>query len=150
MSLKAYKLDKAFTEGVDIRLDEAPEVVFKVRLPSQYNRGYTQALYGSLEWSTDSTGNFKTGGDLMKTRWAQEDAFMSNCLLSMDGEPIPDNFADEYPAAVQELMEKATDLVSDIEERVSSSAKKSSTTSTGKDAGRAKSDSISLSKSVAG
>ena len=41
--LASYKLDKAFTDGVDIYLDAAPDCAFRVRLPSQYNRVYTQA-----------------------------------------------------------------------------------------------------------
>jgi hypothetical protein len=136
MGLEAYKLDKAFTEGVDIRLDGAPDVVFKVKLPSQYNRGYTQAMYASIDWSMGSDG-IKTGGSLMSTKFAQEDAFVSNCIISMDGEKLPANFQAEYPAALDELMTKANDLARAIDEKVEDSVKKSQGLSGGKANGQA-------------
>jgi hypothetical protein len=131
MGLESYKLDKAFTDGVDIRLDDAPEVVFKVRLPSQYNRGYTQAMYSSIDWTMGPEG-IRTTGALMTTKFAQEDAFIANCLLSMDGEPIPEGFSAEYPKAVEELMTKANVLVKELEDRVEDSVKKSPALSNGK------------------
>ena len=51
MSLADYKLDKAFTEGVKIHLDE--ETCFLVKLPSQYNRAYTQAQYEHIALEID-------------------------------------------------------------------------------------------------
>lgn len=148
--LGKYKLDKAFTKGVELRLDDAPDVVFMVRLPSQYNRSYTQALYGAMEWNVGEDGNIKTGGSLMQTRYAQEDAFIEHCLLSMDGEPIEDDFASEYPEAVQELMSKATELANDMQERVESSVKKSQTSSGGSESGQAESGSTTTLKAAEG
>jgi hypothetical protein len=141
--LENYKLDKAFTEGVEIRLDDAPDTVFLVKLPSQYNRGYTQALYSGLEWDIGEDGEVKTGGSLIATRYAQEDAFMQFCLETIDGEPVPDNFLADYPAAVAELMAKTNDLVQAIEEKVSKSVGKSSASSSGKKGGQEKSSSTS-------
>ena len=123
--LGKYKLDKSFTDGVLIRLDDAPDVEFMVRLPSQYNRAYTQALYGAMDWSVGDDGKVNTGGNLMDTRYSQLDAFLAHCLLTMDGEPIPDNFATEYPEALDELMTKANELANAISERVDDSVKKS-------------------------
>lgn len=122
--LAHYKLDKAFTRGVVIRLDHAPDVEFLVKLPSQYNREYCQALYGAMQWESGADGEVKTGGALMATRYAQEDAFIAHCLLSQDGEPIPESFAEEYPEAVAELMTKANDLSAEIGKRVEDAAKK--------------------------
>lgn len=133
--LKHYKLDRAFTDGVEIRLDNATDVAFLVRLPSQYNRAYQQAVYEGIDISTDDNGNVLTGQKILLTRWAQEDAFIRACLVSVDGGPVPANFADEYPAALAELMAKASDLVTDIEERVASSVKGSPGSSTGSDDG---------------
>ena len=134
--LSRYKLDKGFTDGVDIILDNAPDVTFRVRLPSQYNRGYTQALYGGMEWSIGDDGSVKPGGSLMSARYAQEDAFLAHCLLAIDGEPVPAGFRDDYPSALSELMEKATELANAIEEKVTESVKKSPTSSTGKGSGQ--------------
>lgn len=148
--LGKYKLDKAFSDGVDIRLDDAPDVVFTVRLPSQYNRAYTQALYSSMEWDLGEDGAIKTGGSLMATRYAQEDAFLEHCLMSMDGEPITEGFAKDYPEAVAELMSKAIDLSNDIQERVETSVKKSPASSNGNDSGQEKSGSTSTLKAAEG
>jgi hypothetical protein len=139
--LSKYKLNKAFTEGVDIRLDDAPDVVFRVRLPSQYNRGYTQALYSGLEWSLED-GEVKTGGSMIATRYVQTDAFMEHCLVSIDGEPVPDSFAEEYPEAVSELMNKTSELVEELESKVESTVGKSQTSSPGSESGQEKKPSI--------
>ena len=71
--LDSYKLDKAFTDGVEIRLDDAPDIVFLVKLPSQYNRGYTQALYSGLEWDISEDGEVKTGGSLESSHFDWRD-----------------------------------------------------------------------------
>jgi hypothetical protein len=135
MGLESYRLDKAFTEGVEIRLDDAPDVVFMVKLPSQYNRGYSQALYSAIDWSMGADG-IKTSGALMTTKYAQEDAFVANCLISMDGEPIPKNFSEEYPAAVEELQRKAQELASALDEKIHDNVEKSAALSNGKANGR--------------
>lgn len=122
--LAHYKLDKAFTSGVVINLDHAPEVDFLVKLPSQYNREYCQALYGAMQWEAGADGEVKTGGALMATRYAQEDAFVAHCLLSKDGEPIPESFSEEYPEAVAELMTKADKKAVEIAKQVEDAAKK--------------------------
>lgn len=147
--LDSYKLDKAFTEGVEIRLDNAPDTVFLVKLPSQYNRGYTQALYSGLDWDIQD-GEVKTGGSLIATRYMQEDAFMEYCLMSIDGEPVPEGFLQEYPAAVAELMSKTNDLVQDIEAKVTTTVKKSQASSSGKNAGQEKSSSTESLNSAVG
>lgn len=144
MSLKgldSYKLDKAFTEGVEIRLDNAPDVVFLVKLPSQYNRGYTQALYSGLTWDFDDKGEVQAGGSLVATRYMQEDAFVEFCLESIDGEPVPENFQRDYPAAIKELMEKTSELVQELESKVTKTVGKSSASSSGKGSGQVRNDS---------
>ena len=140
--LKGYKLNKAFTDGVAIPLDNA-EVSFMVRLPSQYNRGYQQAICSGMGMKLDEDGNAVLGGDIMVARYAQVDAFVEHCLLSMDGEAIPDDFAIEYPDAVSELLGKATEMANDIEDKVSESVKKSSGSATGKGSGQARQHSMS-------
>jgi hypothetical protein len=140
MSLSKYKLDKAFSEGVDIRLDDAPDDVFKVKLPSQYNRGYTSALYGAMTVSLDD-GKVQAGGGLMETRFAQEDAFIEHCVVSLNGEPLPDGFISEYPLAIAELMTKASELAAAIEDKVGDTVKKSQTSLTGSESGQEKTSS---------
>ena len=87
---------------------------------------------------------------MIATRFAQEDAFVQHCIKSMDGEPLPSTFAQDYPTAVAELLEKATDLANAIEERVSDSVKKSPALSTGKGSGQVKKASIESLSSAAG
>jgi hypothetical protein len=149
--LAAYKLDKSFTDGVEIRLDDAPDVVFLVRLPSTYNRGYSQALYSGLKMSLDDSGEVKTDtSNLMSARYVQEDAFVEYCLVSQDGEPIEADFQKDYPDAVVELMNKASDLVSAIEDKVSDAVGKSQASSSGKADGQAKKSSTLSLSSAAG
>ena len=148
--LGSYKLDKAFTKGVDIRLDGAPDVVFRVKLPSQYNRGYTQAMYGSIDWGVGEDGSIAPKGNIMETRYNQQTSFVDHCLVSIDGEAIPDNFMTDYPSAVDELMEKATELANAIEEKVATSVKKSQTSSDGKKSGQGSQSSTSASLKQAG
>lgn len=147
--LAAYKLDKAFTDGVDIYLDDAPDVPFRIRLPSQYNRAYSQALYGGMQFQVDAEGKVKPGADLIATRYAQEDAFLAHCLLSIDGEAPPEHFAQDYPAAMSELLNKATELANDLESTVSTSVKKSPTSSTGSESGQDGKSSIGTLKNAA-
>jgi hypothetical protein len=147
--LSKYKLNKAFTEGVDIRLDDAPDVVFRVKLPSQYNRAYTQAMYSSMEFDVSDDGTVKPGGDLVDMRYAAEDAFMNHCLISVDGEPIPSDFAEVYAPAIPELMDKAQELANAIDSKVDDAVGKSSTSSTGSTSGEEKSPSTLDLKNVA-
>lgn len=133
--LANYKLDKAFTEGVELRLDNAPDVVFKVRLPSEYNRGYTQAVYGDAAFSLDEHGRVKVDGGLVAMKHTQEDAFVAHCLLSKDGEPIPADFVTHYPRAVEELWTKAQQLAADLDNKVDRSKKKSLISSSGSESG---------------
>jgi len=146
--LKSYRLDKAFTEGVDIILDHAPDVLFKVRLPSQYNRGYMQALYSGIE--LDSLSGVKTGATLMGTKYAQQEAFVGHCMVSVDGEPVPSNFRDEYPAALDELIEKATVLAGQLDAKVEGDAKKSPPSSSGKASGQGEKSSTGALNKLAG
>jgi len=148
--LGKYKLDKAFTEGVIIYLDDAPDVPIRVRLPSQYNRGYNQALYGGIKYDVDETGNVKPTSGLMDMKYAQEDAFLSDCLVDIDGEPVPENFREEYPVALAELMEKAKELADAIEFKVADSVKKSPASSDGSESGAGKKSSTLHLKSQAG
>jgi len=136
MGLERYKLDKAFTDGVEIRLDDAPNDVFTVTLPSQYNREYMTAMYSGIEMDR-SGGVVSTGASVLSTRYAQIDAFMSVCLKSLNGEPIPADFMKHYPAAVDELMVKATEAAELIDEKVEQNVKKSSALSGGKVNGQA-------------
>lgn len=148
--LVKYKIDKAFTEGVDIRLDDAPEVCFRVRLPSQYNRGYTNKLYSGMNLKISEDGKVNSDANVMDAKYASEDAFVDHCLVSMDGDPIPDSFAADYPTALSELIGKATELAAEIEARVSDTAKKSPSLSDGKESGQAnKRSTVSLKSGAA-
>ena len=135
--LSKYKIDKAFTEGVDIYLDDAPDVAFRVKLPSQYNRGYTNSLYGGMGFKIGDAGQVETETSIMNAKFAQEDAFVEHCLVSMDGDGIPDSFAVDYPTALEELMKKSNELASDIEAGVSDTVKKSPASLTGSASGQA-------------
>ena len=140
--LARYKLDSAFTDGVEIYLDDAPDCCFLVKLPSQYNRGYTNAVYAGMSFQVDANGISKGKANITDARFGQQDAFIAHCIVSMDGEPLPNDFVKQYPKAVDELMIKANEMAAEIQERVEVSVKKSSTLSGGSEAGLEKLGSI--------
>lgn len=146
MSLDSYKVDKAFTTGVEIRLDAAPEDVFQVRLPSMYNRGYSQAVYSGMKVEDGEM----TSSNLVIAKFARDDAFVDHCILSLNGEPLPSGFVDDYPMAVAELLEKADALTAELEARVTDAVKKSPPTSTGNKGGQEEKSSIEALSKAAG
>ena len=133
--LNKYKINKAFTEGVDIVLDDAPDVVFKVKLPGQYNRAYIADIYQSVDIDYSNDGAVTPKGNVMDARQVQIDAFVEHCLVSIDGEPVPQNFAEEYLPAIEDLMVKASELVESIQTLEDEAVKKSQLSSAGKIAG---------------
>ena len=133
--LSKYKVNKAFTEGVDIYLDDAPDVCFKVRLPGQYNRAYMAEMYGSIEVDFTEDGEAKTKTNVLKARDTQERAFLKHCIISIDGEPAPDDFVINFPAALEELSSKAVKLLEGLEKAVDEGAKKSQPSLVGSESG---------------
>ena len=148
--LAAYKLDKAYTEGVEITLDSAPDVIFLVKLPSMQNRLYAQALYSGMQMAPSEDGEMEAGVSLIVAKYAQEEAFCAHCIVSVDGEPLPDGFIDDYPSAVAELSEKASEMARAIDEKVERTVKKSPATSIGKGAGVARKSSTESLSAEAG
>lgn len=131
--LKSYRINNAYTEGVIINLDDADDVDFLVKLPGPYNRPYIAAIYGDID--IDMSGETSNKINVLRTREVQEKAFLDHCLVSIDGEVPPKDFAELYPAALEELMSKATAKVEEISARVDAGIKKSQPTSIGKVAG---------------
>lgn len=127
--LKAYRINSAYTEGVDIYLDDARDVAFRVVLPGPYNRPYIAELYSDINISFDEDDTATS--NLIVAANAQIEAFMKHCLISIDGEPPPENFERDYPKALEELMKKAQELVVKIESEVEKASKKLSPTSIG-------------------
>jgi len=123
--LSKYRVNKAFTEGVDIHLDDAPDVCFRVKLPGQYNRAYMAEMYGSIEVDFNEAGEAKTKTNILKARDTQELAFIKHCLVSIDGEPAPDNFASDFPLALEELLLKSNKLLEGLDKAVDEGSKKS-------------------------
>lgn len=142
MSLDNYKLHKAFTEGVVIRLDQAPDDAFLVKLPSQYNREYTRAQYEGVELDVSPNGEVTAanGGAMMLLVASdnQNKAFCNHCIVSLNGKPLPNDFIDCYPEALNELMVKANEMAEEINSRVAKTVKKSQDSSTGKTSGQAR------------
>ena len=150
--LSSYKLDRAFTDGVEITLDNAPDVIFRVKLPSvAYNRDYARAIYSGMSLEADSSGEVNVGKvNMMLAKQVQEEAFVAHCIVSIDNEPVPKMFLEDYPDAVAELIDKAGNLNSKLEEKIADSVKKSEATSTGKSGGAGRQDSTPSLSSAAG
>ncbi len=137
-ALKSYKVNEAYTTGAIIELDNAPGVEFRVVLPGKHNRAYISAVYDLVDirlgdGSEDQEVELKTS--LVATRDAQEAAFMAHCLKSIDGEPVPEDFLEQYPDAVEELMRKANEMLQELEGGAERAAKKSAISSSGNIAG---------------
>ncbi len=133
--LAKYQVDKAFTEGVELFLDDALDCPFLVKLPGEYNRPYIVELYGAIEVDFDADGETRAKTNVMAAREGQINAFVKHCIVSVDGEPTPDGFATEYPKAVSELMTKANSALEALQEDVEEAAKKSQPTLVGNQAG---------------
>jgi hypothetical protein len=128
--LKSYRVDSAYTTGVTITLPKAPDVAFQVVLPGKHNRAYIADVYGALQLTMDGDiSSVQTS--VLEARERQEQAFLRHCLKSIDGEPVPDSFADEYPEALEELMAKANEMALALQEDADDAEKKSVPTSAG-------------------
>lgn len=142
--LSSYKLDRAFTDGVEIVLDDAPDCIFMVRLPSAtYNRDYARAIFEGMAMDVGSEGEVKMGKvNMVVAKQVQDDAFVDHCIKSIDNKPVPKHFLRDYPTAVAELLEKANALTAKLEEKIADSVKKSEATSNGSSDGAERSDSM--------
>lgn len=123
--LKAYKVDKGYSEGVEITLDRAEGVVCLVKLPGPYNRPYMAAIYGNVRINVGADGEATGEIQAFEARDNQERAFVEHCLLTIDNQPVPVDFIEEYPEALSELMGKASLMVEEIANRVEEGSKKS-------------------------
>lgn len=169
MSLEQYRLDDAFTEGVDIRLDEVPDHVFRVVLPSMYLRPYAVAMADDMAAiirpavesddagegvGTDVVVDIKPSPSVrfnpVEMTFRQQEAFFRHCVKSMDGEPVPADFLATYPQVVTMLREKANELAEEINERVAVTVKKSPASSDGSGTGMDAKTSTGDSKKRAG
>ncbi len=135
---------------MDITLDQAPGVTFKVRLPSNYNREYARVLYAGGRFELDDDGQLVSKTSVIEAAHANQDAFLKGCLLSMNGGPIPEKFAEEYPEALAELMVKAREMADALDEGIGEQVKKSATSSSGQTLGEESTSSTANSVKAAG
>ena len=148
--LENYKLDRAFSEGVEIILEKAPGAVFLVKLPSTHNREFARALYSGVGFELDDSGEFKPTGSIIEATYAQQDAFVKGCIVSVNNEPVPTGFAEKYPEALAELMEKARALADELDAGIDEAVKKPPTISSGNKSGPGSGSSIEPSLKAAG
>lgn len=140
MSLKdkfpKYRVNSAFTEGVEIQLDHYPGVVAVVRLPGQHNRPYQQAIFGSMEIDANGVVGM-TSSSALDAKNRLVDAFIAHCIVSIAGEEPDESLRDELLPMTEELMEKATEIAANLDTVVDDASKKSLPTSIGNVGGAA-------------
>lgn len=124
--LAHYQTNEAFTRGVVIKLDHAPEYEFLVALPGRANRAFIHEAFAAVDVDVQDgkvVPNFKQGA--VKAAEDRRRAFINHCLKSVNGEPIPANFELDYAAALDELQQKAENLAEKIDKEIDEAAKKS-------------------------
>jgi hypothetical protein len=119
--LNGYATNPAFYDGVTITLDDAPDYQFLVILPGADNRAYLAALAKEIGVERGE----------IDTYLVSERLFLDHCLVSINGEPIPDNFHITHKRALKAIMAKASEMSAAIQEEVAEAEKKSVTTSNG-------------------
>ena len=148
--LENYKLDKCFTDGVEITLDNAPEAVFMVKLPSTHNREYARVLYSGAKYEVDEQGNITSAASMVEAMHANQDAFIKGCMISLNGKPVPVDFAEKYPEALAELMVKAREMADNLDQEAADIVKKPVTSTSGATHGPTNGASTSSLKAAAG
>lgn len=119
MSLDKYKLPLCLTEGVEITLDDAPEVKITVAMPISSNRKFAFGWAKRLPMNQD--GKFEANPfDVME---AQRAEFINSCILKLEGVDKPETFFSDYPLVIEELWNKVQNLLPNYEKQLEDEAK---------------------------
>lgn len=119
-----HGLDAAITKGKVYILDSNKDYEFLVRLPSEYNKAYQNQVSGALKMSYDDEGGVVMGATMLEFREAQRAAFLAHCLMSINGEPVPKEFSDNFTRVIDELFALANDDAAAIDGAVKDAVKK--------------------------
>ena len=119
-----HGLDTAITEGKEFKLAGNDEYTFLVKVPSQHNKPFRNAIAASLDMSYGDDGEVKMNSNIVQFRQKQSEAFVSHCMVSINGEPVPADFGDKFPTVVEELMEAADKVAQAIDGEVEDAVKK--------------------------
>lgn len=127
MSFEAYRVPSSAREGVEITLPDAPQAVFRVRLPSHYNREYSIAAQRALTVRLGPDGKPDYGSiDFIAWREARLAAFLEHCVLTLPEGLTRESLADEYRPGLIALFERAEEMAGEEEAEAIESTKKSS------------------------
>lgn len=122
--LDAYKMPKSVSEGVEIPLEDAPEVVCVVKLPTTYNKPFRSYIMDNLK--VGPSGMVEQ--PLHEVDQIRREGFLETCLvmISVEGVPVadPKAFFVEYPIAEDEVFANATKMAKELEEKTEDKAKK--------------------------
>lgn len=119
MSLDKYKLPLCLTEGVEITLDDAPEVKITVAMPISSNRKFAFGWAKRLPMTQD--GKFEANPfDVME---AQRAELIDSCILKLEGVDKPETFFSDYPLVIEELWSKVQELLPNYEKQLEEESK---------------------------
>ena len=143
MSMESYRVPLGVREGVELTLP-GTDTVFRVKLPSSWNKPYQRALMTS--WPTEVEWSTLPVAEQLALMDKQQQAFADHCLVH----PLPDGITfdilrDEYPAALEWLTTESARLALELDQEASDAAKKSQPSSPGPIAGRGKATSTASS-----
>lgn len=125
MDFEAYRVPASAREGVDIELPAAPGAVFRVKLPTRYNREYAAAAQRALavKLGADGRPDFSQV-DFAEWREARLAAFLEHCVVAYPDGLTREMLADEYRPGAEALFERAEELANAEEAEAIEATKK--------------------------
>lgn len=114
------------------------DVDFYVRLPTSANKRFERELASSMAARDPESGQFtqRTNASMREILEAQHLAFLRTSVVRVEGLDFdPDQFYSDYPEAVDELYNLATERAMADEEAAAEGVGKSEPSSTGQDDG---------------
>jgi hypothetical protein len=140
--LAAYRVPSSALDGVLLSLAHAPDLAFKVRLPSRHNRAYQVAVQVALGSAATLDGAGEVTVDTSKLAAladARLEAFVMHCIdpASLPTGLSPADLLGLYRPAAEALYEQALALAADEEGQADAAVGKSPASSAGLPNGKA-------------
>lgn len=125
MDFEAYRVPASARLGVDIELPGTTGAVFRVKLPSRYNRDYSAAVQRAMAMRVDENGKPDLSSvDFVAWREARLAAFLDFCVIGYPEGLTREALAEEYRPGLEALFERAEELAADEEAEAIESVKK--------------------------
>lgn len=125
MDFDRYRVPASAREGVDIALPGTTDAVFRVRLPTRYNRAYMAAAQRALAVKLGEDGRADLSAvDFVAWREARLAAFLDHCVIGIPEGLTREGLAEEYRPGLEALFAAAEELAEAEEEAAEAAEKK--------------------------